>query len=174
MFFSLFSLFCSFWGFERSLTCTFVKTSTMYSFLVHFHSGWRWIFLVLLLIALINNFVKWKRAATNGPADQKWNLYAMSAAHLQLIVGFILYFMSPSVQFSASTMKDALLRFYTVEHVLTMVVAVILITIGYSRGKRAGNDMAKFRLAFWYFLGAFIFIIAGIPWPWRDLGGNWF
>lgn len=146
----------------------------MYSFLVHFHSGWRWILLILLLIALVNNFTKWRRAATNGPADQKWNLYAMSAAHLQAIVGLLLYFMSPNVQFHSSTMKDALLRFYTVEHILTMVIAIVLITVGYSKGKRAGNDMAKFRLAFWYFLVALIIMLAGIPWPWRDLGGNWY
>lgn len=146
----------------------------MYPFLVHFHSGWRWILLILLLIALVNNFTKWRRAATNGPEDQKWNLYAMSAAHLQLIVGFLLYFMSPNVKFHSSTMKDALLRFYTVEHVLTMVIAIILITVGYSKGKRAANDMAKFRLAFWYFLVALIIMLAGIPWPWRELGGNWY
>lgn len=146
----------------------------MYNFLTHFHSGWRWVFLILLVIALVNNLIKWRQGATNTEADQKWNLYAMSAAHLQLIVGFILYFLSTKVQFSGESMADPILRFFLVEHVLTMVVAVVLITIGYSRGKRADNDTARFRLAFWYYLGGLIFILAGIPWPWQEYGAGWF
>jgi hypothetical protein len=147
----------------------------MYAFLVSFHSGWRWIMLLFLLIALINNLLKWRKGAAHTASDQKWNLYTMSAAHLQLIVGFVLYFMSTKVQFAAATMKDTVLRFYTVEHILTMLIAVILITIGYSRAKRAAADSDRFRLGFWFFLGGLIFLVAGIPWPFREaLGAGWF
>ncbi|HRW75252.1 MAG TPA: cytochrome B [Saprospiraceae bacterium] len=147
----------------------------MYDFLVHFHSGWRWVFLVLLVLALLNNLVKWRQNATQTAADQKWNLYAMSAAHLQLIVGFILYFISPKVQFGSESMSDPVLRFFLVEHLITMLVAVALITVGYSRGKRGENETARFRLAFWFYLGGLIFVLAGIPWPWKEaLGAGWF
>lgn len=150
------------------------KRQFMHSFLIHFHSGWRWIVLFLLVLALFNNLVKWRQSATQTPADQKWNLYAMSAVHLQLIVGLVLYMMSTKVQFTAEAMADPILRFFTAEHITTMLVATLLITIGYSRGKRAANDTARFRLAFWYFLAGLIFILAGIPWPWQVLGSGWF
>ncbi len=128
----------------------------------------------MLVIALLNNLIKWRQGATHTAADQKWNLYAMSAAHLQTIVGLLLYFMSTKVQFSGESMADPILRFFTAEHILTMVVAVILITIGYSRGKRGDTDTARFRLAFWYYLGGLIFILLGIPWPWQEYGAGWF
>lgn len=150
------------------------KRTDMHDFLIHFHSGWRWVFLIMLVIALLNNLIKWRQGATHTESDQKWNLYAMSAAHLQLIVGFVLYFISTKVQFSGESMADPILRFFLVEHVLTMIVAVALITIGYSRGKRGANDTARFRLAFWYYLGGLIFILAGIPWPWQEYGAGWF
>ena len=146
----------------------------MYNFLVHFHSGWRWIYLVLLVFALINSFLKWRQGAEFQPGDGKINLYAMSAAHLQLIVGLVLYFLSPKVQFSGAAMQDALLRFFTAEHITTMVVAILLITLGYSRAKRATVDTQKFRLAFWFFLGGLIFTLVGIPWPWQEYGTGWF
>lgn len=131
--------------------------------------------LLLLLIALVNNLMKWRRGAVYSAADQKWNLYAMSAAHLQLVVGLLLYFMSPRVQFTAGFMKDTFLRFYAVEHLVTMLLAILLITLGYARGKRAADDVSRFRVAFWFFFGGLILLLAGIPWPWREaLGGNWF
>jgi hypothetical protein len=159
----------------EGLARTFTAKPYMYTFLVSFHSGWRWILLLFVLIALVNSFLKWRKGASWTVTDQKWNLYAMSAAHLQLLVGFALYFMSPRVQFGAATMKDTVLRFYTVEHILTMLIAVVLITLGYIRSKRAGADLDRFRLGFWFFLIGLIVMLAGIPWPFREaLGGKWF
>lgn len=147
----------------------------MYTFLVSFHSGWRWILLAFVLIALVNSLLKWRKGSSWTATDQKWNLYAMSASHLQLLVGFALYFMSSKVQFAGSSMKDAVLRFYTVEHILMMLIAVGLITVGYAKAKRAALDTDRFRLGFWFFLAALVITVAGIPWPFREaLGGKWF
>lgn len=147
----------------------------MYTFLVSFHSGWRWILLAFVLVALVNSLLKWRKGSTWTVSDQKWNLYAMSAAHLQLLVGFALYFMSPRVQFAGASMKDTVLRFYTVEHILMMLIGVALLTIGYAKAKRAGRDQDRFRLGFWFFLIALVVMLAGIPWPFREaLGGKWF
>lgn len=98
----------------------------------------------------------------------------MSAAHLQLIVGLVLYFMSAKVQFVSGMMKEKVMRFYAVEHLALMLIAIILITIGYAKSKRALTDNSRFKLGFYYFLGALILILLGIPWPWQDLGGSWF
>lgn len=146
----------------------------MQNFLIHFHSGWRWILLLFLVFALINSWTKWRGNKSFTAQDLKMNLYAMSAAHLQLIVGLVLYFMSSKVQFVSGMMKDKVMRFYAVEHITLMLIAVILITIGYAKSKRALTDTNRFKLGFYYFLGALILIFLGIPWPWQELGGSWF
>ena len=91
---------------------------------------------------------------------------------IKLLVGLVLFFMSPKVQFGASTMSSSVLRFFTVEHSLLMVIAVILITMGYSRAKRSTKP---FNVAFNLYLIALVLILIGIPWPFREaLGAGWF
>ena len=147
----------------------------MYDFLAHFHSGWRWVLLALLVGALVNSLLKWRRGAAFEPGDLKLNLYAMSAAHLQLIVGFALYFLSDKVQFFEGFMANKVIRFYAVEHLIMMLAAIALITIGYVKSKRSATDSDRFRLGFRYFLAALLALLAGIPWPFRtELGAGWF
>jgi len=147
----------------------------MYDILRHSHSGLRWVVLALLVAAIFKNFLKWQSKAPFADGDRKLNLFAMTAAHIQLLLGIVLYFVSPKVQFSDVTMKDSMVRFFTVEHNLMMVIAIALITIGYSKSKKATDDVRKFKLAFIYFLIGLLLVLAGIPWPFREnLGGAWF
>jgi membrane protein DedA with SNARE-associated domain len=95
--------------------------------------------------------------------------------HIQLLGGLILYFISPYVKFEGGVMKDAVARFYTVEHISMMLIAVALITIGYSKAKRAANSAAKGKTTFWFYLIGLLVILAAIPWPFRSgLGGGWY
>ncbi|NJK87134.1 MAG: hypothetical protein HC906_15320 [Bacteroidales bacterium] len=93
--------------------------------------------------------------------------------HVQLLVGLILFFISPKVVFSTATMKNDMFRFFTVEHTLLMIIAVTLATIGYSRSKKPIDPDKKFKGMFWYLFIAFIITIIAIPWPWRELGTGW-
>lgn len=146
----------------------------MYNILKHAHSGIRWILLVLLLLAIINAFRKWQAKADYQESDRKLSLYAFIATHVQLLLGLILYFISPYVQFTADTMKNAVTRFYTVEHLSMMLIAIVLITIGYSRAKKKDLATDKFKTTFWFYLIGLVLILVSIPWPFRDLGGGWF
>ena len=145
----------------------------MYPGLVHAHSGLRWIVLLLLIVAVINALRKMSGGTFQG-SDRKVALYTLIGTHLQLIIGLVLYLMSPKVQFGADTMKVSLLRFYTVEHISLMLIAIVLITIGYIRMKKAAADPAKFRsLLIFYGIGLLLILIS-IPWPFRNLGAGWF
>ena len=146
----------------------------MFNILKHAHSGWRWVVLALLIYAIFNAFTKWRSGQSFEDKDRKTNLFAMVSVHIQLLLGFVLYFMSPSVQFSSATMKDSMLRFFTVEHLVMMLIAVILITIGNSMSKKALEDTIKFKKTFTYYLIGLIIILAGIPWPFRGFGNGWF
>ena len=141
--------------------------------LIHMHSGLRWVVLTLLLVSIFNSFMK-KRSGDFGAGDQKLALFAMIATHLQLVIGLLLYFMSPKVVFSGDAMGNSILRFYLVEHILMMLVAVALITVGYKKAKRAGEDAKKFKAIAVFFLIGLLVMIAAIPWPFRNLGGAWF
>lgn len=146
----------------------------MYPILKHAHSGLRWILLLLLLAAIVNAAMNF--SARNGyqEKDRKLGLFALIFTHLQLILGVVLYFISPKVQFVSGMMKDSMVRFYTVEHFTMMIIAIALITIGYSRAKKKTEATAKFKTTFWFYLIGLVVILASIPWPFRDLGGGWF
>ncbi len=146
----------------------------MYVILKHAHSGLRWVVLLLLLVAIANALVKWRGNQSYTDGDRKMALFAMIFVHLQLVIGLILYFISPLVEFSAETMKNSVLRFYTVEHFTTMILAIAIITIGYSQAKRKAEDIARFKATFTYYLIGLILILVGIPWPFRFPGAGWF
>ncbi len=144
----------------------------MYSGLVHAHSGLRWVALVLLVIAFINAVSRWQKRSTYTAGDHKLNLYTLISVHNQLILGIILLFISPKVNFSM--MSDKLYRFYSVEHTTGMLIAIILITIGYSRAKRTELPTKKHRLVSVFFGLGLLLILLSIPWPFRISGAGWF
>lgn len=146
----------------------------LYSILKHAHSGIRWIVVLLVVLAIIIAISKWMGNKGYGSGDRRIFSLAMVSTHVQLLIGLILYFISPYVQFSADTMKDSQLRFFTMEHTLMMVIGIILITIGFSRHKKKGTDVAKFKTVAIFYLIGFLIILAGIPWPFRGLGAGWF
>jgi len=143
----------------------------MYNILVHAHSGLRWIVLVLLILAIANAF----KGKTYEKKHKMLNLFTMISMHTQLLIGLILYFISPNVQFSEGWMKNALLRFYGMEHFVGMLAAIIVVTIGRKIAEKQSDDLAKHaKIKVWYTI-ALLLILAFIPWPFRaNLGAGWF
>ncbi len=132
----------------------------MYSFFKYFHSGLRYIVLILVLAAIIQSLLGWIGKKTYTESNRKLNLFALISAHTQLLVGLVLYFLSPLVQFSGATMKNATSRYWTVEHISMMIIAIALITIGYARSKRILLPEKKHSNVFiFYFLALLIVII---------------
>jgi peptidoglycan/LPS O-acetylase OafA/YrhL len=78
-----------------------------------------------------------------GKLDNKLGLYLFIFTHTQLLIGLILYFVSPWVKFGSTTMSDKLTRYWTVEHITGMLIAVVLITLARSTSKRMTDDLAK-------------------------------
>lgn len=140
--------------------------------LVHAHSGLRWLVLGLLLYAIFNAIGKHKSSYEK--KDKMVNLFAMISLHIQLLLGLILYFISPKVSFASGWMKDAALRFYGMEHLIGMMIAIVIVTIGRTIAEKQESPAQKNKkIAIWYTLGL-VLIIASIPWPFRGLGGQWF
>jgi hypothetical protein len=144
----------------------------MYNGLLHAHSGLRWLVLFFLVAAIGMAWRGWsnKSAYPGG----KMPLLALIFTHIQLILGFVLYFISPKVQFVSGVMKNAQLRFYTVEHISLMLIAIVLITMGYSKAKRQQAAIQGHKTIFNYYVAGLILILVSIPWPFRGLGAGWF
>lgn len=147
----------------------------MYNMLHHSHSGLRWIVLILLVLAIVTAFSKMSKGDTSfTDGVKKIFLFNLIAFHIQTVIGLVLYFISPKVQFVEGMMGDSTLRFFAVEHITMMLLAAILITIGYSKGKRQAAP-SKYKTLFWYNLIGLVLVLASIPWPFRSgLNGGWF
>src|SRR5690606_23557510 len=102
----------------------------------------------------------------------------MISCDIQLLLGLALYFMRGWANLltnGASVMKDTYTRFFTIEHSLGMIIAIVLVHIGYSSVKKDIPDSAKFRKLFWMTTIALVIILITIPWPFRDIVARpWF
>jgi uncharacterized membrane protein len=147
----------------------------MYEGLKHAHSGIRWIFLALIIYAIINAYRKWKGGDQYTEGDRKLSLFTFISTHIQLLIGLILYFISPKVStMSAAVMKEPIARFFTVEHISLMLIGIIIISIGHIKAKKLTDSTQKFKTTFLYFLIGFILILSRIPWPFQQYGASWF
>ena len=145
-----------------------------YLFLKHSHSILRWPILFLLVSSIVLSLYKYLQRKSFSSLDKKVALSALSLVHIQLLLGIVLYFISPKVIISSDSMENSLLRFFLIEHSLLMLIAAGIITLGYSRMKRAKNDNMKHIRLFRFYLSGLILIVISIPWPWRQLAGGWF
>ena len=133
---------------------------TLYSFLLHLHSGFRYVVLLLVLLAIIRAWLGWLGKVAYSESHRKLNLFALISVHTQLLIGILLYFVSPFVRFGSDTMKDATTRYWTVEHLTGMLIAIALITIGHARSKRGATSDAKHKsIAVCYTLALIIIVI---------------
>ena len=139
--------------------------------LVRSHSGLRWIALGLLIYAIFNAL---RKKDFYAKSDRLVNMFAMVSLHIQLVIGLILYFTSSKVSFVDGWMKNQLLRFYGMEHISLMILAIILVTIGHAKAKRATDPANKHKTILLFYAIGLILIIASIPWPFRNLGAGWF
>lgn len=142
------------------------------------HSVLRYAVLLFLLLAIFNSLTKWMAKKPFLPGDRKLSLFTLIFTHLQAVLGFILYFQSDLVRFDnmKATMGERVLRFFTVEHILLMLIAVVLITVGNSKSKRASTDVAKHKGVAVFFIIALVLILISIPWPFMQVGEGrgWF
>lgn len=132
----------------------------MYSAILSVHSYFALAALALIILAVVAALLSKGAFREN---YRKMALYGLIAAHLQLVIGLILYFVSPYgfSNLSGESMKDAFTRLLAVEHPFTNIVAIILITIGYSQAKRLDDGSRK--ILIFYGIGL-VLLLSRIPW----------
>ena len=136
------------------------------------HSYWAYLVLALLIFAVINAVIGLTQKKQFVDKDLRIGLFTLIVSHIQLLIGLGWYFMSPWYQAlkddAATVMGDKALRLLAVEHPTMMILALVFITIGWSKHKKKTTDAAKFKtFVIFYGLGL-VFILSKIPWT------NWF
>lgn len=148
----------------------------MYSTILTIHSLVRWFVLAGLVFALYRSYSGLILKRTFSLFDNRTRHWVATVAHIQLVIGIWLYFVSPIIRYFLNnfgeTVSQRAYRFYGMEHSLMMLVAVIFITIGSSSAKRKKLDRLKFKtMAIWFTI-ALIIILINIPWPFSPMGSR--
>ncbi len=143
----------------------------MYTTLQSLHSYIAYFLLAVLIIAIVYNFISFMQGKEYNETNRKMSLLGLAATHLQVLLGIILYYISPLgfANISGPGMKDSVSRLYFLEHPLLMLLAAVLITIGYSKSKKLTLSDKKFRTMLAFYIVGLVFILSRIPWTaWFD------
>ena len=140
----------------------------MYSILKTVHSYWAFFVLSILFIAILNALIKRISKKSFNSIDLRISLFGLIFSHIQLLIGVILYFISPWFDQWASlgigVMKNNESRLYLVEHPITNILAILFITIGWSLHKKQSESSKKFlRIILFYGVG-YVLLLSRIPW----------
>lgn len=148
-----------------------VNFDTMYPVLFQTHSYLRYFILLGLVIVIVKALLGLMNKQPYTKLDDKLGLITFIFTHTQLLVGLGLYFISPFVTFGSTTMSDKMTRYWTVEHVTGMVIAVVLITLARVTSKKMTDDGAKHKRMFIFNLLALAIIVGVIMMSDRKLLG---
>lgn len=140
----------------------------MYSTLQMIHSYWAYLVLTIIIIASFNALAKYFGGKEFHAIDFRISLFTLIVSHIQLLIGLVLYFVSPNgfKNISANGMGglDSFARLLAVEHPFVGILAVTFITIGYSKHKKKLTSRPKFKvLSVFYTLGLLL-VLSRIPW----------
>jgi uncharacterized protein YacL len=131
----------------------------LYEILKSAHSGWRYLVLILLIVAIIQALLGWFGNKNYTESNRKINVFTLISAHIQLVIGLILYFLSPLTK---GPTADAMYRYWKMEHIVIMILAVILITVGNAKSKKVTDAVAKHKTIAIFFGIALLFIVIAI------------
>jgi len=141
----------------------------MYTGLLHTHNMFRWLILIVIVLAVVFALIGWFNKRDWNKKDNTTGLILTIFMDIQFLVGIVLYaFVSPLTKAAfadfGAAMKNADLRFYAVEHILLMIIALVLVHIGRIKTKKAVAPWKKHRVAAIYYGIALVLILAAIPW----------
>jgi hypothetical protein len=148
----------------------------MYQYLLIFHSIFRWLVLIALLLAIYKAYRGYTQNRSFAKSDNALRHWTATIAHTQLIIGIMLYIKSPTTQYFWANFREAIQypnpAFFGLYHFLLMITSVILVTIGSSLAKRQVTDKEKFKIMLIWFSITLLVIFIAIPWPFSPLASR--
>lgn len=137
--------------------------------LLHAHSGLRWILLLLLVSTIVMAFVGWFGKKPFNQTNKRLLLFSTIVADVQLLIGLVMYFFTSSITQTAfkdfgAAMKTPELRYFAVEHILVMIIAIALLHIGKVRATKQATDEGKHKQTAIFFTISLLLMLSRIPW----------
>ena len=142
----------------------------MYSITLLLHSWWRWLVLALALVATARGIGGNLKHRPWSGADLRVCMFTTIALDIQMLLGLLLYFFLSPLTTQAfhdfgAAMRTAGLRYWAVEHIGTMLAAVVLAHVGNVRARKAASDEVRHLRGALFFGGVVLFLLLGTPWP---------
>ena len=132
------------------------------------HSSWGLTTIILIILAIGSSIVGLKSSKDLTIMQRKFSLYALITVHIQVILGVVSYTQShytvTAMSNFGAAMKDSLLRLFAVEHPLMMIIGAVLITIGYTKAKKAADAKSKYKKIIVFYSIGLLLILSRIPW----------
>lgn len=148
----------------------------MYNTLLFLHSTVRWFVFLGLIYAIYISYRGWLLKRTFTRVDNLVRHWTATFAHIQLVFGLWLYFVSPIMNYFMRNFNDAVhqreVRFFGMEHSLMMFLAIVIITVGSAKAKRKKTDTEKFKTMAIWFSVSFVIILVSIPWPFSPMASR--
>lgn len=145
----------------------------MYSFLLALHSLVRWLVLSSLVYSIFIAYRGWLFKKPYTKADGVIRSVTTTTAHIQLVIGVWLYCISPVVSYFlhnfSTAVRERQIRFFGMEHITMMVIAITVLTIGSAKVKRKTTDEQKFKTMAVWFTVTLLIILSSIPWSFSPL-----
>lgn len=140
----------------------------MFVKLLSFHSLFRWLVLLGLVVCIGRGIRGWLKKRDFSRRDLSWAYFLLGSSLIQFVLGLTLYFKSPLVAYFLKNVRQAIgqrdFRFFGLEHITAMSLGILLILVGVIRIRKRGNSQKRYkRMLFWFGL-AFILIFFSIPW----------
>ena len=143
------------------------------NYFLYFHSILRYLILLFALIVVVQSLVGMMGKKQFKSSNKQTALVLLICCDLQLLLGLLLYYFkvyATGLLSGGGVMKDPVSRFWAVEHSLGMIVAIILVHMGYTVTKKNMDDDRKFKRLFWFVFVALAIFVATIPWEGKPAG----
>jgi hypothetical protein len=148
---------------------------SLYVIVLFTHSYLRWILILAVAGLLVRSLNGWLGGRLWTPVDETLHKAVLGLTDLQFLLGLALYVgLSPVARAFWSSpglgMKTAALRFFGVEHVFSMLIAIAVLHVGRARSKRALEVRQRQRVVFVSLVAAFVLFLVSTPWPFLPYG----
>lgn len=145
--------------------------------LTHIHSSFRYLVLLFVILTIVDSLIGMTSGKSYSKSSKLFALMGLVFSHIQLLVGLALYFIGDKglkiITSVDSFMSIASARFFAVEHISMMIIAIALITVGYSKIKRLEESARKYKTQLIFYSIGLVLIFAMIPWPFMKDFGSW-
>lgn len=145
----------------------------MYQTLLYLHSAFRWLVLLSLIVAIVTAVQGLRTQRIFTRRDNLIRHWTATIAHIQLVLGMVLYTQSPVIRYFWKNKSEAIQNldntFFALIHLVLMLTAIVVITIGSALAKRRPTNEAAFCTMLVYYTAALVIILCAIPWPFSPL-----